>query len=77
MHYQRIVPFFQLTTSASLIVALSVVLTRGLLALIPIEGQPLLINAYPDGRILAFTLGLTFVTAIASACVSVAIPSDT
>ena len=27
MHYQRIVPFFQLTTSASLIVALSVALT--------------------------------------------------
>ena len=43
---------------------LSVVLTRGLLALIPMEGQPLLINALPDGRILAFTLGLTFVTAI-------------
>jgi hypothetical protein len=32
--------------------------------LIPIEGQPLLINAYPDGRILAFTLSLTLVTAI-------------
>ncbi len=44
--------------------ALSVVLTRGLLALIPIEGQPLLINALPDGRILGFTLGLTFITAI-------------
>lgn len=27
MHYQRIIPFFQLTTSASLIVALSVALT--------------------------------------------------
>ena len=27
MHYQRIVPFFQLTTSASLIVTLSVALT--------------------------------------------------
>ena len=27
MHYQRIVPFFQLTTSASLVVALSVALT--------------------------------------------------
>jgi hypothetical protein len=34
MHYQRIVPFFQLTTSASLIVALSVAHTafRGLSA---------------------------------------------
>ncbi len=44
--------------------ALSVVLTRGLLALIPVEGQPLLINAWPDARILGFTLGLTFVTGI-------------
>ena len=45
-------------------IALSVILTRGLLALIPTQGQPLLINAYPDGRILAFTAALTFVTAI-------------
>jgi predicted permease len=45
-------------------IALSIVLTRGLLALIPTQGQPLLINAYPDGRILAFTAALTFVTAI-------------
>jgi predicted permease len=45
-------------------VALSVILTRGLLALIPTQGQPLLINAYPDGRILAFTAALTLVTAI-------------
>ena len=39
-------------------------LTRGLLALVPSGGQPLLISAYPDPRILAFTLGLTFVTGI-------------
>jgi putative ABC transport system permease protein len=45
-------------------IALSVILTRGLLALIPTQGQPLLINAYPDGRILAFTAALTFLTAI-------------
>ncbi len=32
-------------------------LTRGLLALIPTQGQPLLITAQPDLRILAFTLG--------------------
>src|SRR5918992_995347 len=44
--------------------ALAVVLTRGLLALIPVEGQPLLIDAAPDARILAFTFGLTFVTGI-------------
>jgi putative ABC transport system permease protein len=43
---------------------LAVVLTRGLLALVPSEGQPLLINAYPDPRILGFTLGLTFLTGI-------------
>ena len=44
--------------------ALAVVLTRGLLALVPSEGRPLLINAHPDWRILAFTLGLTFATGI-------------
>jgi predicted permease len=44
--------------------ALAVVLTRGLLALIPAEGQPLLIDAWPDGRILTFTFALTFVTGI-------------
>jgi predicted permease len=44
--------------------ALAVVLTRALLALIPVEGQPLLINASPDARILAFTLVLTFATGI-------------
>jgi predicted permease len=45
-------------------VALAVALTRGLLALVPSGGQPLLINAMPDGRILAFTLALTFATGI-------------
>jgi predicted permease len=39
-------------------------LTRGLLALVPSGGQPLLIGARPDGRILLFTLGLTFLTGI-------------
>jgi predicted permease len=43
---------------------LAVVLTRGLLALVPSEGQPLLITAHPDVRILGFTLCLTFATAI-------------
>lgn len=37
MHYQRIVPFFQLTTSASLIVALSVALTPHLEVYRPID----------------------------------------
>jgi predicted permease len=45
-------------------VALAVALTRGLLALIPSNGQPILIQAMPDTRILAFTLGLTFITGI-------------
>ena len=44
--------------------ALAVVLTRGLIALVPVEGNPLLISATPDQRILGFTLGLTFLTGI-------------
>jgi predicted permease len=40
----------------------AVVLTRGLLSLIPTDGQPLLITPRPDPRILAFTLGLTCLT---------------
>ena len=45
-------------------VAVAVGLTRGLLALLPTEGPPLLVQATPDLRILAFTLGLTFLTGI-------------
>jgi predicted permease len=44
--------------------ALAVVLTRTLLALVPSQGAPLLISASPDPRILAFTLVLTFITGI-------------
>src|SRR5262249_34669981 len=44
--------------------AVAVLLTRGLLALVPQQGQPLLITARPDLRILAFTLVLTFMTRI-------------
>ncbi len=43
-------------------VALAVALTRGLLALVPSDGQPILIQAVPDARILTFTLCLTFAT---------------
>ena len=39
-------------------------LTRSLLSLVPQQGQPLLIAAHPDPRILGFTLALTFVTGI-------------
>ena len=45
-------------------VALAVVLTRGLLALVPVEGSPLLLDAWPDARILGFALVLTFATGI-------------
>ena len=41
---------------------LSFAMTRGLLALIPAEGNPLLIRPQPDGRILLFTLGVTVIT---------------
>ena len=44
--------------------AMSFVLTRGLLALVPAEGNPLLISPRPDMRILGFTLGLTFATGL-------------
>jgi predicted permease len=44
--------------------ALAVVLTRGLLALVPSQGQPLLINALPDLRVLGFTFALTLATGI-------------
>jgi predicted permease len=43
---------------------LAIVLTGGLLALMPTDGQPLLISPRPDARILAFTLGLTLATAV-------------
>ena len=43
---------------------LAFVLTRGLLTLIPQDGQPLLIRPEPDVRILAFTMALTFLTGI-------------
>jgi predicted permease len=45
-------------------VLLAVVMTRGLLALIPAEGNPLLIQPSPDARILLFTLGLTAATGL-------------
>lgn len=43
---------------------LAYAVTRGLLALIPSQGQPLLISAQPDARILAFTFVLTLLTAV-------------
>jgi predicted permease len=45
-------------------IALAFALTRALLALIPAERNPLLIQATPDMRILLFTLGLTILTGL-------------
>lgn len=45
-------------------IVLASAMTRGLLALVPSEGTPLLIQASPDGRILLFTLGVTVFTGI-------------
>jgi predicted permease len=45
-------------------VLLSIVLTRGLLALMPSGGSPLLVQPTPDLRILAFTLAITLATGI-------------
>ena len=45
-------------------VGLAIALTQALLAFVPSDGQPMLIQAAPDARILAFTLGLTFTTGV-------------
>ena len=45
-------------------VGLAFVMTRGLLSLVPSQGEPLLIAAHPDLRILAFAVALTFITGI-------------
>ena len=43
---------------------LAMTMTEGLLALIPAEGNPLLIRPLPDARILLFTLGVTTLTGL-------------
>lgn len=45
-------------------ITLAVAMTRGLLALVPTEGNPLLIRPEPDLRIMGFTLALTMVTGV-------------
>ncbi|MBV8071157.1 MAG: ABC transporter permease [Acidobacteriaceae bacterium] len=45
-------------------IGLAVVMTRSLLALMPAQETPLLIQPYPDLRILLFTLALTFLTGL-------------
>jgi predicted permease len=44
--------------------AIAFVLTRALIALVPSQGQPILISPHPDPRILGFTLALTLLTGI-------------
>jgi predicted permease len=45
-------------------ILLAMAMTKGLLALIPAGGNPLLIRAQPDLRILLFTLAVTFFTGL-------------
>ena len=45
-------------------IAIAVLLTRTLLALVPSQGQALLISPSPDPRILTFTFALTLVTGV-------------
>jgi predicted permease len=45
-------------------IGMAISLTRGLLALVPTQGRPLLISAHPDARILTFTVALTFITGV-------------
>jgi predicted permease len=62
---QLLVESLVLSTAGGVVgLGLAFVLTRGLLRLVPSDGQPLMINAYPDTRILLFTVALTFLTGI-------------
>ena len=62
---QLLVESMVLSTMGGVVgLALAFVLTRALLALVPSGGETLLITAKPDTRILAFTIGLTFLTGL-------------
>jgi len=52
------------TAGGALGLGLAYAITRGLLALVPSQGQPLLISPHPDLRVLAFTLVLACGTGI-------------
>lgn len=45
-------------------IGLAIAMTRVLLSMVPSEGNPILIQPEPDLRILLFTIGLTFLTAL-------------
>jgi predicted permease len=62
---QLLVESLVLATAGGVVgLGLAFVLTRTLLALVPTQGQPILITASPDPRILAFTLAITVTTGI-------------
>ena len=62
---QMLVESLVLSTIGGVVgVALAVALTQGLLAFVPSDGRAILIHSAPDARILAFTLGLTFLTGV-------------
>jgi putative ABC transport system permease protein len=62
---QMLVESLVLSVAGGLLgIALAVALTRGLLALVPSDGEAILVHATPDSRILAFTLCLTFATGV-------------
>jgi predicted permease len=63
--HQMLVESLVLSFAGAIVgLGLAVVLTRGLIALVPAENNPLLITPTPDLRILGFTLCLTFATGI-------------
>ena len=62
---QMLVESLVLSAGGALVgLALAVLLTRGLLALMPASGDPILVSASPDLRILSFTLLVTVATGI-------------
>ncbi len=62
---QLLVDSLVLATAGGLVgIGVGFALTRSLISLVPSHGQPLLISAYPDPRVLAFTFVLTLLTGI-------------
>ena len=62
---QLLIESLVLSSAGGLVgIGLAMAMTRGLLSLIPSEGNPLLISPKPDLRILLFALGLTLVTSL-------------
>ncbi len=62
---QLLIESMVLSVSGGIVgIFLAFAMTRGLLAFIPAEGNPLLIRPVPDGRILAFTLVVTILTGL-------------